>query len=318
MLFGVIGVGGFIAPKHLQAIQELGHVLDCAMDVHDSVRILDQYGLDCEFFNDLEDLHQYLQDCKEQEKYLDYMAICSPNYLHFEHIEFALSHGAHVICEKPLVLDPSEIDEIAALEKKYNRRVFNILQLRLHPNIIQLKEDVRAELLKIPDKIYEVSLTYLILRGKWYLNSWKGDENKSGGLATNIGIHFFDILLDIFGGVVENVVHVHQNDCMGGVLSLEHAKISWFLSINPEHLGVHRDNAYRSLVLEGNEIDFSDGFDDLHTQSYKQILEGEGIGIESARPAVALVNAIRCMPVSDLDEECHPLCHKALSDSPAP
>ncbi|WP_121021041.1 Gfo/Idh/MocA family protein [Helicobacter vulpis] len=317
MLFGIIGVGGFIAPKHLQAIQELGHVLDCAMDVHDSVRILDQYGLDCEFFNDLEDLHQYLQDCKAQEKNLDYMAICSPNYLHFEHIEFALSHGIHAICEKPLVLDPSELDEISALEKKYNKRVFNILQLRLHPNIMQLKEDVRAELLKVPDKIYEVSLTYLVLRGKWYLNSWKGDENKSGGLASNIGIHFFDILLDIFGGVVDNVVHVHQNDCMGGFLTLEHARVSWFLSINPEHLGIHHDSAYRSLVLEGNEIDFSDGFDDLHTQSYKQILDGEGVSVQSARPAIELVNAIRCMSPSSLDEDCHPLCHKALHTTPS-
>ncbi|MFC3847953.1 Gfo/Idh/MocA family protein [Helicobacter baculiformis] len=314
MLFGVIGVGGFIAPKHLQAIRELGHVLDCAMDIHDSVRVLDQYGLDCEFFSDLEDLHQYLQDCKEREKFLDYMVICSPNYLHFEHIEFALSHGIHVICEKPLVLDPSELEEISALEKKYQRRVFNILQLRLHPNIIALKENVSAELLKDPSKVYEISLTYLILRGKWYLNSWKGDENKSGGLAANIGVHFFDILLDIFGDVVDNVVHVHQNDCMGGFLTLKHARISWFLSINPEHLGVHRDSAYRSLISEGNEIDFSDGFDDLHTQSYKQILEGDGIGVEDARAAIELVNAIRCMSPSNPEESCHPLCHKVLHD----
>ncbi|CCF80280.1 lipopolysaccharide biosynthesis protein wbpB [Helicobacter bizzozeronii CCUG 35545] len=191
MLFGIIGVGGFVAPRHIKAIYETGHVLDCAVDEHDSVGILDQYYLDCEFFTSLGDLHQYLQDCKAQNKFLDFMVICTPNYLHFEHIEFALSHGIHAICEKPLVLDPNELDEIKALEKKYNRRVFNILQLRTHPNIINLKNSIQASLQEDPSKIYHISLTYLVLRGKWYFNSWKGDEDKSGGLATNIGIHFF-------------------------------------------------------------------------------------------------------------------------------
>ncbi|CAM2887919.1 Gfo/Idh/MocA family protein [Helicobacter felis] len=308
MLFGIIGAGGFIAPRHVEVIHELGHVLDCAMDIHDSVRYLDQYGLGCEFFTDLEDLHQYLETCKDQGKFLDYMVICSPNYLHFEHIEFALSHGINVICEKPLVLDPGELSEIQDLEKKYNKKVFNILQLRFHPNIISLKENVRAEIDKHPDRIYEISLTYLILRGKWYLNSWKGDELKSGGLASNIGVHFFDILLDIFGDVVDSIVHVHQNDCVGGFLTLQHARISWFLSINPEHLGAQRENSYRSLVLEGEEIDFSDGFDDLHIDNYKAILNGEGVGVETARKAVELVNAIRCSAIGNLDEHAHPLC----------
>ncbi|GMT39022.1 Gfo/Idh/MocA family oxidoreductase [Helicobacter bizzozeronii] len=312
MLFGIIGVGGFVAPRHIKAIYETGHVLDCAVDEHDSVGILDQYYLDCEFFTSLADLHQYLQDCKAQNKFLDFMAICTPNYLHFEHIEFALSHGIHAICEKPLVLDPNELDEIKALEKKYNRRVFNILQLRTHPNIINLKNSIQASLQEDPSKIYHISLTYLVLRGKWYFNSWKGDEDKSGGLATNIGIHFFDILLDIFGGVVDNAVYIHEPDCIGGLLSLEHARVSWFLSINPSRFGLQQTGAYRSLVLEGKDVDFSSEFDSLHTKCYQQILNDEGYGVDVARPAIELASVIRHLSPSKPDEDCHPLCHKAL------
>ncbi|BDQ27945.1 Gfo/Idh/MocA family protein [Helicobacter heilmannii] len=310
MLFGIIGVGGFVAPKHIKAIYETGHVLDCAVDIHDSVGVLDQYYLDCEFFTSLEDLHQYLQECKADEKFLDFMVICTPNYLHFEHIEFALSHGINVICEKPLVLDPGELNEIRNLEKKYDRRVFNIMQLRLHPNVIDLKKSVQAALLDEPDKIYNISLTYLILRGKWYFNSWKGDEERSGGLALNLCIHFFDILLDIFGAVVDFAVHVHKHDCIGGTLRLEHAHVLWFLSINPAKLGLHRNGSYRSLVLEGQEIDFSHGMEDLCTKSYQEILSGEGLGLEDVRPSLELASDIRHANLTHTDEECHPLCHK--------
>ncbi|WP_104742052.1 Gfo/Idh/MocA family oxidoreductase [Helicobacter ailurogastricus] len=311
MLFGIIGVGGFIAPKHLRAIYETGHVLDCAVDVHDSVGVLDQYYLDCEFFTSLEDLHQYLQECKAVEKFLDYMVICTPNYLHFEHIEFALNHGINVICEKPLVLDPGEINEIRNLEKKYNKRVFSIMQLRMHPHVIDLKKSVQATFLNEPDKVYNLSLTYLILRGKWYFNSWKGNEERSGGLAFNLCIHFFDMLLDIFGGVVDFAVHVHEHDCIGGSLTLEHANVSWFLSINPAKLGLHRNSSYRSLVLEGQEIDFSTGFEDLHTKSYQEIINGEGFGLEDVRPVLKLAQDISHANLSNPDEGCHPLCHKA-------
>ncbi|GMB96888.1 Gfo/Idh/MocA family oxidoreductase [Helicobacter sp. NHP22-001] len=313
MLFGIIGVGGFIAPKHLKAIYETGHILDCATDVHDSVGVLDRYYLDCEFFTSLEDLHQYLQDCKVAGKFLDFMVICTPNYLHFEHIEFALNHGINVICEKPLVLDPSELDEIRNLETKYNKRVFNIMQLRLHPNVIDLKKSVQATLVDDPDKIYNISLTYLILRGKWYFNSWKGDEERSGGLALNLCIHFLDILLDIFGEVVDFAVHVHEHDCIGGVLNLKHAHVSWFLSINPAKLGLHRDNSYRALVLEGQEISFGHGLEkeNLYIKSYQEIISGNGLGLEDVRPALELADDIRHANLANSDEECHPLCHKA-------
>lgn len=315
MLFGIIGVGGFVAPRHIKAIYETGHVLDCAVDEHDSVGVLDQYYPDCEFFTDLEDLHQYLQDCKAQDKFLDFIAICTPNYLHFEHIEFALSHGIHAICEKPLVLDPNELDEIKDLEKKYDRRVFSLLQLRLHPAIIDLKNSVQASLQEEPSKIYHISLTYLVLRGKWYFNSWKGDEGKSGGLATNIGIHFFDMLLDIFGSVVDSVVHVRKHGCIGGFLTLEHAKVAWFLSASSSCLNLRQVHAYRSLVFEGEEIDFSSEFDALHTKCYQQILSNEGFGVDAVRSGIELAYAIRHLNPSKPGEDCHPLCHRALDQN---
>ncbi|BCD47296.1 Gfo/Idh/MocA family oxidoreductase [Helicobacter suis] len=312
MLFGIIGVGGFIAPRHIKAIYETGHVLDCAVDVHDSVGVLDQYYLDCEFFTSLEDLHQYILNCKDQEKFLDFLAICTPNYLHFEHIEFALSHGINAICEKPLVLDPNELDEIKNLEKKYNRRVFNIMQLRLHPNMLDLKQNIQATLQNEPTKVYHISLTYLILRGKWYFSSWKGNIDRSGGLAANIGIHFFDMLLHIFGSVVDSVVHVHTAHCMGGLLTLEHAKVSWFLSVSPGSLGLRQDQAHRYLVLEGQEIDFSTGFEELHTKNYQQIINNEGLTLDDLRSAIELVDSIRHAKPSEPDTDCHPLCHKVL------
>src|SRR6185436_15464407 len=271
--FALIGVAGFIAPRHLKAIKETGNNLVAALDKFDSVGIMDSYFPKADFFTEFERFDRHLEKLRRQGKNIDFVSICSPNYLHDSHIRFTLRHHADAICEKPLVLNPWNVDALSDIEKETGKRVYTILQLRLHPNIIQLKKEVEAA---PADKIFEVNLTYITSRGKWYHHSWKGDEMKSGGIATNIGIHFFDMLLWVFGGVKENTLEKITANRASGRLTLERANVKWFLSINAEDLPQHAvqsgKSTHRSLKIQEKEVEFSEGFTDLHTESYKESL----------------------------------------------
>lgn len=292
--FALIGIAGYIAPRHLKAIKDTGNNLVAALDKHDNVGLLDSYFPDADFFTEFERFDRHLEKLKRQGIKIDYVSICSPNYLHDSHIRFALRYGAEAICEKPVVLNPWNVDALAEIEKETGRKVNTILQLRLHASIIEL----RNRILSGPkDKIYDVDLNYITSRGKWYQISWKGDPSKSGGIATNIGIHFFDMLIWVFGGVEKCNVDQFGNDSSSGTLRLRQAQVKWRLSLRKEDLPADVKMAgkqtYRSLTLEGKEIEFSDGFTDLHTRSYEAILEGKGFGLEEARPSIELAHAIR-------------------------
>lgn len=292
--FALIGAAGFIAPRHLKAIKEAGHNLVAALDRFDSVGIIDSYFPQADFFTEFERFDRHIDKLRRQGTPLDYVSICSPNYLHDSHIRFALRHHADAICEKPLVLNPWNVDALADIEKETGKKVYTILQLRLHPAIIQLRNQVLSA---DPNKIYDVELTYITSRGKWYQHSWKGEESKSGGIATNIGIHFFDMLLWIYGSFKEMRMEKYGDDHAAGFLELERARVKWFLSINEEHIPKDVKAAgkrtFRSLKMDGNEIEFSDGFTDLHTTSYRQILSGNGFGLNDARPSIELAHLIR-------------------------
>ena len=292
--FALVGAAGYIAPRHLQAIRDTGNNLVAALDRFDSVGIMDSYFPKADFFTEFERFDRHLDKLKRLGQQIDYVSICSPNYLHDSHIRFALRQGADAICEKPLVLNPWNVDALEEIEKETGKKVFTILQLRLHPNIIQLKREVE----NFPTgKIADVDLDYITSRGKWYHHSWKGDEAKSGGIATNIGIHFFDMLLWVFGGVKKMEIKSYQPDAASGYLELEKARVHWKLSINESHLpddvkGKGK-RTYRSLKMNGKEIEFSDGFTELHTTSYKEILAGRGFGLSDARPSIELAHEIR-------------------------
>lgn len=292
--FALIGVAGYIAPRHIQAIKATGNNLVAALDRHDNVGILDSYFPNCDFFTEFERFDRHLDKLKRTGVKIDYVSICSPNYLHDSHIRFALRHGANAICEKPLVLNPWNIDALAEIEKETGKKVYTILQLRLHSSIISLRDQIRGGR---QDKIYDVDLTYITSRGNWYHHSWKGDISKSGGIATNIGIHFFDMLIWVFGNVKSYEIIEMSVKNARGVLYLEHAKIKWFLSINyddlKEDLKQMGKRTYRSLQIEGQEVEFSDGFTDLHTRSYEEILEGKGYGLKEAKPSVDIAHKIR-------------------------
>jgi len=292
--FALIGVAGFIAPRHLQAIKDTGNNLVAALDKFDSVGIMDSYFPQADFFTEFERFDRHLEKLRRQGKKIDYVTICSPNYLHDSHIRFALRHGADAICEKPLVLNPWNLDALAEIEKETNQRVFTILQLRLHPAIQQLKSEIDQS---PKDRHFNISLNYITSRGNWYHYSWKGDESKSGGIATNIGVHFFDMLLWIFGGIKQSTTEKTTNDYAAGVLELERATVLWSLSINADHLPEEvkkmGKRTYRSLKIEEREIEFSDGFTDLHTKCYEQILTGNGFGISEAKPSIETVYQIR-------------------------
>lgn len=292
--FALIGVAGFVAPRHLQAIKDTGNNLVAALDKFDSVGILDSYFPGADFFSEFERFDRHLEKLRRQGKKIDYVTICSPNYLHDSHIRFALRHQADAICEKPLVLNPWNLDALAEIEKETGRRVYTILQLRLHPAIQKLKKEIEDA---PRDKHFTVDLTYITSRGNWYHRSWKGDESKSGGVATNIGIHFFDMLLWIFGGVKKSVAKEISDDHASGSLQLERATVSWSLSINANHLPdeakAKGKRTYRSLRIEGREIEFSDGFADLHTRCYEQILLNQGFGIEDSRPSIETAYKLR-------------------------
>lgn len=292
--FALIGAAGFIAPRHLKAIKETGNNLVAAMDKFDSVGIIDSYFPHADFFTEFERFDRHIDKLRRQGTPLDYVSICSPNYLHDSHIRFALRHHADAICEKPLVLNPWNVEALADIEKETGRRVYTILQLRLHPAIITLRNQVLAT---PKDKIFDVDLTYITSRGKWYHHSWKGEESKSGGIATNIGIHFFDMLLWIFGSLKSLKIEKYETDHAAGFLDLQRARVKWFLSINENHLPdavkEQGKRTFRSLKMDGSEIEFSEGFTDLHTTSYQEIVKGKGFGLLEARPSIELAYRIR-------------------------
>lgn len=292
--FALIGAAGFIAPRHLKAIKDTGNNLVAAMDKFDSVGIIDSYFPHADFFTEFERFDRHIDKLRRQGTPLDYVSICSPNYLHDSHIRFALRHHADAICEKPLVLNPWNVEALADIEKETGKRVYTILQLRLHPAIIALRNQVLAT---PNDKIFDIDLTYITSRGKWYHHSWKGEESKSGGIATNIGIHFFDMLLWIFGSLKSLNIEKYETDHAAGLLDLQRARVKWFLSINenhlPEALKGQGKRTFRSLKMDGSEIEFSEGFTDLHTTSYQEILKGNGFGLQQALPSIELAHQIR-------------------------
>lgn len=292
--FGLIGVAGYIAVRHLAAIRQTGNELLASLDPFDSVGVIDGYFPDSDFFVEFERFDRHFEKLKRSGVMIDYVSICSPNYLHDSHIRFALRHQAEAICEKPIVLNPWNIDALQEIEKETGRKVFTVLQLRLHPSIMALREKIMKG---SKDHKYDIDLTYITGRGNWYKFSWKGDIQKSGGVATNIGIHFFDMLGWIFGNTQENYVHTLQENRAAGYLELENARVRWFLSIDhddlPEDVKERGQRTYRSIRVEGEEIEFSGGFADLHTETYRDILAGRGYGLEQARSSVETVFNIR-------------------------
>jgi UDP-N-acetyl-2-amino-2-deoxyglucuronate dehydrogenase len=311
--FALIGTAGYIAPRHLKAIKDTGNILRAALDPHDSVGILDQYFPETEFFTEFERFDRFIDKIRRQdpERKIQYVSICSPNYLHDAHIRFALRAGANVICEKPIVLNPWNIDSLQELEKEYGARVFNVLQLRIHPAILKLRDEVKKQIKQ--EKTFDVTLTYITMRGNWYLHAWKGDISKSGGLATNIGVHFFDLLIWLFGNVQSTEVHLSTPRQISGFIKLEHARVRWFLSIDPKDLpNSDLHSTYRKIEVDDKEIEFSEGFADLHTEVYREIFKGNGYGLGDAKPAIELVHNIREAKISEHIKEKHPLAKRYL------
>jgi len=292
--FAIIGAGGYIAPRHMKAIKDTGNTLIAALDKHDSVGIMDSYFPDADFFTEFERFDRHLEKLKRQGNKTDFVSVCSPNYLHDAHIRFGLRIGANVICEKPVVLNPWNIEALMEIEKETGGEVFTILQLRLHPAIIALKEKIAAA---PADKKHTVNLQYITSRGHWYHTSWKGDMEKSGGIATNIGVHFFDMLLWVFGAVKESKVTEHTAQTASGQLELEKANVNWMLSIDantlPEEAKTAGKRTFRTLTIDGEGFEFSDGFTELHTKSYEEILKGNGFRIKETKAAIELVHTIR-------------------------
>jgi UDP-N-acetyl-2-amino-2-deoxyglucuronate dehydrogenase len=311
--FGLIGVAGYIAVRHLEAIRETGNTLLASLDPFDSVGILDSYFPESDFFVEFERFDRHFEKLKRDGTKIDYVSICSPNYLHDSHIRFALRHQADAICEKPIVLNPWNIEALQEIEKETGRRVYTVLQLRLHPSIIELKRRVDADL---SGKIYDIDLSYITTRGNWYGFSWKGDLHKSGGIATNIGVHFFDMLTWVFGKEKSNIVHLSKADKAGGYLELERARVRWFLSLDANDLTTDAkakgQRTYRSVAIEGEEIEFSTGFTDLHNQTYMDILSGGGFGLEDAKSSVEIVHKIRTSTADTGRGEIHPIVKKLI------
>lgn len=314
--FALIGAAGYIAPRHMKAIKETSNNLVAALDKNDSVGIIDSHFPEADFFVEFERFDRHIDLLKRRGTKVDYVSIASPNYLHDSHIRFALRQGADAICEKPLVLNPHNIDGLKTVEQETGQRIYNILQLRLHPSIIALKEKVAAAVAADPNKVYDVDLTYLTSRGHWYFASWKGAEEKSGGIATNIGVHFYDMLGWIFGDLKQNEAHLRQADANAGYLEFSHARVRWFLSVNydyiPEDVKASGQRTYRSITVDGEEIEFSGGFTDLHTVSYEHILGGGGFGLEEARKSIDIVSAIRTQDIVRNPSQTHPFLSKAM------
>jgi UDP-N-acetyl-2-amino-2-deoxyglucuronate dehydrogenase len=305
--FALIGSAGYIADRHMKAIKETGNELVCATDRFDVMGRMDSFFPDAEFFLEIENLDKYMDDLRRSGKPIDYVSICTPNYMHPSHIRFALRNGADAICEKPLVVFPDDMHIIKDIEAETGKRVYTILQLRYHPAIIALKKEIDES----GDKVFDIDLSYITTRGKWYLKSWKGDVQKSGGVATNIGIHFFDMITWIFGKVKENIVHVYNADKAAGFLQLEKARVRWFLSLDyrdlPEQATSKGMRTYRSITVNGKEIEFSGGFTDLHTITYQNILQGKGYGIDDARESIELTDFVRNAKPLGLTGDYHPL-----------
>ncbi len=315
--FALIGAAGYIAERHMKAIKDTGHNLITALDKNDSVGKIDNYFPYADFFTEFERFDRHIDKLKRGGTKLDYMSICSPNYLHDSHIRFSMRHGADAISEKPLVLNPWNIDGLQQAEQQTGRRVFNILQLRLHPSIIALKEKVEKS---SDNKIFEIDLTYITARGHWYFASWKAVDEKSGGIPTNIGIHFFDMLIWIFGDVVKSTVHVREPQRAAGFLELKKARVRWFLSVDfnvmPDEIKASGKRTYRTLEINKDLFEFSEGFTDLHTESYKNILAQKGFGLAQARPSIELVYNIRnCKPVGATGDY-HPFVLKKVPYHP--
>ena len=309
--FALLGAAGYIAPRHLKAIQDTNNNLIAALDKFDSVGVMDSYFPKAEFFTEFERFDRHLEKLKRNENIkVDYVSICTPNYLHDSHIRMALRSGAHAICEKPIVLNPWNIDALEAIEKESVGHIYTILQLRLHSAIIALKSKVDSEVQK---EKYEIDLTYITSRGKWYDISWKGDESKSGGIATNIGVHFYDMLSWVFGKVQENTVHLREAHKAAGYLEFENARVRWFLSIDetdlPELVKQKGQRTYRSICIDNQELEFSEGFTELHTQSYQHILDGKGFGLSDVRESIEIVHDIRNASICNKGEK-HPfICY---------
>lgn len=298
--FALVGAAGYIAPRHLKAIADTGNRLVAATDPHDAVGILDRFTFDVRFFPEVERFDRHLDKLRRgpEENRVHWVSVCSPNYLHDAHIRIALRNGANVICEKPLVINPWNLDGLEELERETGRSVCTVLQLRTHPALIALKDKLAAE---STGRKREVVLTYITSRGPWYHASWKGQEDRSGGVATNVGIHFFDLLMWLFGGVQNTELHLCEKSRMAGYIELEHANVQWFLSVDAEDLPVSARTlgrtTYRSIAIDGEEVEFTEGFTDLHTRVYELALAGNGFSIADARPSIALVHRIRTAPI---------------------
>lgn len=314
--FALIGAAGYIAPRHLKAIKETGNQLLAAYDPCDSVGVLDRYFPEAAFFTEFERFERHIEKQNRNGQKINYVSVCSPNYLHDSHVRFALRNGASVICEKPLVLNPWNAETLVALEKESEKKINALLQLRLHPAVVALKQRVVSE----PNEKYDIELTYITPRGSWYYTSWKGEQSKSGGIATNIGIHFFDMLIWLFGAVKNSLVHQHTHDRAAGFLEFSNARVKWFLSIDAATLPEEerrKDNAmFRSIVVNGEEIDFTNGFEDLHTKSYEQILSGNGFGVTDALPGIQLAHDIRHATIEQAKGEYHPLIRLPQAQHP--
>lgn len=306
--FALIGAAGYIAPRHMKAIKETGNTLQAALDRSDSVGIIDSFFPESAFFLESERFDRHLDKLRRKgENKIDYVSICSPNYLHDAHIRLALRNDAHAICEKPLVLNPWNVDALKEIEKESGKNINVILQLRHHQAIIDLKNEIENA---PDDKVFDIDLTYITSRGRWYQISWKGDPEKSGGVATNIGVHFFDMLTWIFGDVQENIVHQASKEQAAGFMRLKKARVRWLLSLDynliPKDVRLAGQRTYRSITVEGKEIEFSGGFTDLHTISYQKILAGEGFRAEDARKSIEIVHHIRNAQPIGIKGDYHP------------
>jgi UDP-N-acetyl-2-amino-2-deoxyglucuronate dehydrogenase len=308
--FAVVGVGGYIAPRHLKAIRETGNNLVAAADPSDSVGLLDQFSFDVRFFTEIERFDRYLEKLRrgQQERRVHYLTVVSPNYLHDAHCRLGLRLGADVICEKPLVINPWNLDPLMELEEESGRHIYTVLQLRVHPELLKLRDELVKD--RARQHQHDVTLTYITSRGAWYNTSWKGNSEKSGGVATNIGIHFFDLLMWLFGTAGDIRMHHHGPQRMAGFINLEFARGRWFLSVDhndlpfPSKPGMK--STYRSITVDGREVEFSEGFTDLHTRVYERTLAGQGFTIQDARPSIELTHRIRTAPLSPIDDLAHP------------
>lgn len=315
MRFGIIGAAGYVAPRHLAAIDAVGGELVVAHDISDHARVLDEHFPGAMFFTELDRMERHVVKESRAGRRLDYVSVCSPNHLHDGHVRFALRNGADAICEKPVVINPCNLDLLRDEEARHGRRVWTILQLRLLPKLIELRERVRGA---GPEHRFTVDLTYVTERGRWYFTSWKGDEELSGGIATNIGIHFFDLLEWIFGPAGDLEVHVRRPEVVAGTLTLERADVRWFLSVDAAHLPEDvrhgGGKTFRSITVDGDELDFTDyGAEGLHTASYRRIVAAEGFGLDDAAPSVELTHRVRTAPLSRADGDVHPQVPQVLA-----